>query len=90
MRWKQLQRRATWRGGQDGHSDDVFRLDPAIHPVNKNNQKNEEEGRRFILPIVRARRRQSLDHSNCSLGSGFQIDRFLRGLSKLTPELRRE
>jgi len=39
MRWKQLQRRATWRGGQDGHSEDVFSLDPMIHRVNKKKLK---------------------------------------------------
>ncbi len=30
-RWERLQRRATWRGGQDGHSDDT----PQIRAISK-------------------------------------------------------
>src|SRR5438093_893986 len=34
--WKRLQRRATWRSGQDGHSEDISRLDRSIVHVNEN------------------------------------------------------
>jgi hypothetical protein len=34
--WERLQRRAAWRGGQDGHSDDKRRLDLSNHLVNEN------------------------------------------------------
>jgi hypothetical protein len=47
MRWKQLQRLATWRGGQDGHSEILFTLDRLIHGVNwkmkNNSQKTNDE-----------------------------------------------
>jgi hypothetical protein len=33
--WERLQRRAAWRGGQDGHGDDKRRLDLSRHLVNE-------------------------------------------------------
>jgi hypothetical protein len=87
MRSKQLQRRATWRGGQDGHSEDVFSLDPMIHRVNKKKRRGKEAVTSLVLLVIRL---QSPDRANRLVGGGFQINGLLGGLSEFSSQPRRE